>query len=84
MKEKGGITISRLVDTPELDDETAKAILREYKINNCDICFKCEATEDDLIDIIEGNRKYIPCLYALNKIDALTMEELDILDQIPH
>ncbi len=37
-----------------------------------------------MIDVIEGNRKYIPCLYALNKIDEITMEELEILDKIPH
>ena len=53
--------------------ESIKAILREYKINNADLCIKCDATEDDIIDIIEGNRKYIPCLYALNKIDAITL-----------
>lgn len=69
-----------MVDTPDLDDETIKVILKEYKIANCDICLKCKATEDDLIDVVEGNRKYIPCLYALNKLDEITMEELDILD----
>ncbi len=58
--------------------------MKEYKINNADILIKCDATEDDIIDIIEGNRKYIPCLYALNKIDAITLEELNILDQIDH
>lgn len=61
-----------------------KTILHEYKINNADLIFKCNANEDDLIDVIEGNRKYVPCLYALNKIDEITMEELDILDRIPH
>ena len=29
-------------------------------------------------------RKYIPCLYVLNKIDDITIEELDVLDRIPH
>lgn len=29
-------------------------------------------------------RVYTPCLYVLNKIDAITIEELDLLDQIPH
>lgn len=58
--------------------------MHEYKINNADIIFKCNANEDDFIDVIEGNRKYVPCLYALNKIDDITMEELDILDRIPH
>ena len=84
VRHKGGVTISRMVDTPNLDDELIKAILREYKINSADITFKCDASEDDLIDVIEGNRKYIPCLYALNKIDDITLEELEVLDRIPH
>ena len=58
--------------------------MHEYKIPNADIMFDCDATEDELIDVIEGNRKYVPCLYALNKIDEITMEELDLIDRIPH
>lgn len=35
---------------------------------------------DDLIDIIEEkSRRYIPVIYALNKIDSITIEELDLL-----
>ena len=30
---------------------------------------RCDATADDLIDVVEGNRSYIPCIYLLNKID---------------
>jgi ribosome-interacting GTPase 1 len=73
-----------MVDTDRVSDETIKAILKEYKISNADVLIKCDATEDDIIDVIEGNRKYIPCLYALNKIDAITLDELNILDQIEH
>lgn len=51
---------------------------------NGDILLNCDATEDDLIDVIEGNRKYVPCIYVLNKIDAISMEELEVLDKIPH
>lgn len=83
-KDKGGISISRMVDTDRVDDETIKAILKEYRICSADVLIKCDATEDDIIDVIEGNRKYIPCLYALNKIDAITLDELNILDQIQH
>lgn len=36
-------------------------------------------TVDDLIDVVEGNRKYIPCVYVLNKCDSLSLEELDLL-----
>jgi len=37
-----------------------------------------------MIDVIEGNRKYIPAVYVLNKIDQITIEELDIIARLPH
>ncbi len=58
--------------------------MSEYKYHNADINLRYDATVDDLIDVIEGNRVYIPCLYVLNKIDQLSLEELDLLDRIPH
>ncbi len=33
--------------------------------------------------MIEGNRKYIRCLYAYNKIDTITIEEVDKLAREP-
>ena len=45
-----------------------QTILAEYRIHNADIVLKYDATADDLIDVIEGNRVYIPCIYLLNKI----------------
>ena len=27
---------------------------------------------------------YVPCVYVLNKIDAITIEELDLLYKLPH
>jgi hypothetical protein len=67
----------------DLEDDLIKSILHEYRISNADITFRQNCTVDDLIDVIEGNRKYVPCLYALNKIDDITLEELEIsLDQV--
>ncbi|EMR10498.1 developmentally-regulated GTP-binding protein 1 [Pneumocystis murina B123] len=83
-KEKGGITISNTVTLTNIDYDEIKAILGEYRINNADITFRCDATADDLIDVIEGNRMYIPAIYALNKIDQISIEELDLLYKIPH
>jgi uncharacterized protein len=40
-------------------------------------------TVDDMIDAIEGNRKYIKCLYVINKIDTISMEEVNELARIP-
>jgi ribosome-interacting GTPase 1 len=61
-----------------------KSVLGEYRIHNADIIVRCDASVDDLIDIIEGNRVYIPCIYVLNKIDQISIEELDIIYKIPH
>lgn len=40
----------------ELDAETVKSILAEYKIHNADITLRGDVTADDLIDVVEGNR----------------------------
>lgn len=67
-----------------MTEDTICAILKEYRINSCDISFKCNATMDELIDCIEGNRIYVPCIYVLNKIDSISIQELDLLDKVPH
>lgn len=83
-KEKGGIALQALVPQSELDLETVKSICGEYRIHNADVVLKYDATCDDLVDVIEGNRVYIPCIYVLNKIDQISIEELDIIYRIPH
>ncbi|EFP82353.2 uncharacterized protein PGTG_08309 [Puccinia graminis f. sp. tritici CRL 75-36-700-3] len=83
-KDKGGISISNTVPLTKLEPEEIKAVLAEYRMSNCDVAFRCDATLDELIDVIEGNRVYMPCLYVLNKIDAISIEELDLLYRIPN
>ena len=46
--------------------------VQEYRIFNAEILFKEDITVDDLIDIIEGNRKYTKCLYVYNKVRRAT------------
>jgi len=38
---------------------------------------------DQFIDVLLGNRKYVPCLYVYNKIDGISMEEMDRLANEP-
>lgn len=83
-KDKGGINLNAMVPQSELDLDSVKGILSEYKIHNADVTLRYDATSDDLIDVIEGNRIYIPCIYILNKIDQISIEELDIIYKIPH
>ncbi len=83
-KDKGGISFTSTVTPTHLDLETVKAICGEYKIHNADISLRFDATADDLIDVIEGNRIYMPCIYVVNKVDQITIEELHVLDRLPH
>lgn len=83
-KDKGGINFTSTVTNTNLDLETVKAICSEYRIHNADVSLRYDATADDLIDVIEGSRVYIPCIYAVNKIDQITLEELEVLDKLPH
>ena len=36
--------------------------VQEYKIHNAEVLFREDCDMDDLIDVIEGNRRYIKCL----------------------
>ncbi len=52
-------------------------------MHNADVLFREDATVDEFIDVIEGNRKYCQCLYVYNKIDVLCIEEVDALARRP-
>jgi len=85
-KEKGGIAVSVApgFDWVDCDEESVVGVLKEYKLLNVAVRVNCNATIDDIIDTIEGNRRYLPCLYVMNKIDQITIEELDLISEIPH
>jgi len=83
-KPKGGINYTPTVQQSTIDFNTIKAIFSEYKIHNADLVVRCDATVDQIIDVIEGNRMYLPCLFVLNKIDQLGMEELEVLTEMNH
>jgi len=60
-------------------------ITRLVWLNITDTALGCDATIDDLIDVLEArSRSYIPVIYVLNKIDAISIEELDLLYRIPN
>ncbi|EGV64508.1 GTP-binding protein rbg1 [Yamadazyma tenuis] len=83
-KERGGVNITTTVPLTHLDNDEIRAVMGEYKINSANIAFRCDATVDDLIDTIESkNRRYIPAVYVLNKIDSFSVQELELLYKIP-
>jgi hypothetical protein len=50
----------------------------------CQVLAREEITVDQLVDVVQGNREYKPCLYLYNKIDTVTIEEIDELARMPY
>lgn len=86
-KETGGIKVT-FTSPPKnnLTEETIKLLLKDYRIHNADVLVRDETcTVDDFIDIINNqHRHYIKCLYVYNKIDAISLEEVDRLAKEPN
>eukprot|EP00920_Eleutheroschizon_duboscqi_P028900 GHVT01070163.1.p1 GENE.GHVT01070163.1~~GHVT01070163.1.p1 ORF type:complete len:218 (+),score=36.37 GHVT01070163.1:438-1091(+) len=84
-KDKGGVVISTTCPLKNIDEETIRSICHEYRIMNAQISIRQDdCTADDIIDAIEGNRLYVPCIYVMNKIDQITIEELEVINKMPH
>lgn len=67
-KARGGVSISSTVDL-QLSDDTIKTILGEYRIHNANVLIRENINIDQLIDAVLGNRKYLPGIVVINKID---------------
>ena len=85
-KVTGGVKFNATCQLTQLGDDprdTVSRILGSYRIHNAEVLFREDCSVDDLIDVIEGNRKYIRCLYVYNKIDTLSIEEVNDLARKP-
>lgn len=83
-KDKGGINFVSTIKDPKLDLEAVKAVCSEYRVFNADVFMAEDYDIDDLVDVIEGSRVYVPAIYVVNKIDQITLEELEVMDKLPH
>ena len=73
----GGVVFSAAVPITKIDEKMVKGIMQEYKIHNAHVKFNGDYDVGDLIDTIEGNRKYVKCIYVYNKIDTISNEDVE-------
>ncbi|WUR03976.1 developmentally regulated GTP-binding protein 2-like protein [Vairimorpha necatrix] len=71
----GGICINKQCDLTQTSEEAITAILKEYKINHCNILIKEDVSTDDIVDLLSKNVSYIKCLFCYNKTDELSYED---------
>ncbi len=80
---RGGLIIGKTVHL-DVDDETLKRILREFKINNGEIIIRSHLEIDDFIDCIEGNKKYLPAVICVTKADLASPNQVrKVMEEIP-
>ena len=70
-KGKDGINIGKTVEL-DMDDDTIKEVLKQFRINNADVVIRSPIGVDELIDCIEQNKVYIPSITVLNKVDLVS------------
>ncbi|SCU97239.1 LAMI_0F09340g1_1 [Lachancea mirantina] len=86
-KETGGVKITFTSPSrTNLTEEAIKLLLKDYKIHNAEVLVRDDkCTIDDFIDILNDQHcNYIKCLYAYNKIDSVSLEEVDKLAREPN
>ncbi len=71
-KAKDGLDIGRTVRTPELTNEMISDMLGTFRIFNADIVIRTPIDADQFLDVVQGNKKYMPALLIVNKTDLLS------------
>ncbi len=73
---KGGLALTTGVKLTKLSPATVKGIAEAYGISNGSIMIREDVTDDQMIDVLTGNRRYAPSLVVLNKVDLVNEQYL--------
>ena len=74
---KGGLALTTGVKLTKLSPATIKGIVEAYGVSNGSILIREDISDDQLIDALTGNRRYVPALVVLNKVDLVNREYLN-------
>lgn len=80
----GGINVSVQTKLTKISEELVKEILRVYDINSARVMIREDITDEQLVDVLLGNRVYIPSLTVMNKVDLVNAGFInEITQKIP-
>ncbi len=68
---RGGVTVNHTVPLSRINNREILAALNQYSIFNADVVIHQDITIDEFIDVLEGNRAYVPAVYVLSKADLV-------------
>jgi hypothetical protein len=69
---EGGLGITAACPLSKLSEPTIRAILNVYKIHHGNVVVREDISDDQLIDVVAGNRRYVPAQVVLNKVDLVS------------
>ncbi len=68
-RDRGGLDLSIASPLTHMDGETIREMLMEFGITNASVLVREDITQDQLVDVLRGNRAYIPALVVMTKFD---------------
>jgi hypothetical protein len=72
----GGVSVITQVPLTRMRKETIVDMLGVYGYHNARVMIREDIDDEQLLDVLLGNRHYIPTMSVLNKIDMLSPPEL--------
>ena len=79
-RNRGGLQVSGHQSLTSIEEITS--VLREYRIINADVYLRePNLTIDHIIDHLTGNRKYVPSIIILNKVDLISRSKLPEIEK---
>jgi ribosome-interacting GTPase 1 len=69
--DSGGISVSSQTRMTKMTEALVKDVLRVYDVNSARVLIREDIDEDQLLDVLVGNRVYAPSLTVMNKIDLV-------------
>jgi len=67
----GGISVSAQVKMTRMSEQLVKDIMRVYDVSSARVVIREDIDDGQLVDVLLGNRSYIPSLTVVNKIDLV-------------
>jgi len=67
----GGISVMSTVKLTKISEQLVKEMLRIYDYNSARVMIREDINDEQLIDVLLGNRIYIPSLTVMNKVDLV-------------
>lgn len=68
-RDRGGLEITIATKLTHMTRQTIKAMFIEFGITNASVLIREDITQDELIDVLQGNRAYIPAMSVMTKLD---------------